>query len=154
MNLKNERKQIKPPLVCFGDPATVKPGDKAEVVPECLQLVPLLQFPQFPLDFVEEVGALEAAAVAVEADDDGAEAADQNRGPVHPELFRHHLPAGRTVPAGEYRQNENQNEESGEMFIYKTVSRSGDSWRNSSQYDTIQWRITIFTSSQILSHEY
>lgn len=59
--------------------------------PQRLQLVPLLQFSQFPPDFVEEVGALEAAAVAVEADDDGAEAADQDRGPVHPELLRHHL---------------------------------------------------------------
>lgn len=65
--------------------------------PQRLQLVPLLQFPQFPPDFVEEVGALEAAAVAVEADDDGAEAADQDRGPVHPELLRHHLAAGGTV---------------------------------------------------------
>lgn len=81
---------------------------KVEVVPECLQLVPLLQFPQFPLDFVEEVGALEAAAVAVEADDDGAEAADQHRGPVHPELLRYHLPARRTVPVGAYRRNENR----------------------------------------------
>lgn len=85
-----------------------KQAVKIKVVPECLQLVPLLQFPQFPLDFVEEVGALEAAAVAVEADDDGAEAADQNRGPVHPELLRYHLPAGRTVPVGEYRRNENR----------------------------------------------
>lgn len=47
---------------------------------------------------MEEVGALEAAAVAVEADDDGAEAADQDGGPVHPELLRHHLAARRPVP--------------------------------------------------------
>lgn len=58
-----------------------------EGVPQCLQLVPLLQFSQVPPDLVEEVGALETAAVAVKADDDGAEAADQNRGPVHPELL-------------------------------------------------------------------
>lgn len=54
---------------------------------ECLQLVPLLQLAQFPPHFVQEAGALEAAAVAVEADDDGAEAADQNCGPVHLELL-------------------------------------------------------------------
>lgn len=65
--------------------------------PQGLQLVPLLQFSQFPPDFVQEVGALEAAAVAVEADDDGAEAADQDCGPVHPELLRHHLTARGTV---------------------------------------------------------
>lgn len=47
---------------------------------------------------MEEVGALEAAAVAVKADDDGAEAADQNCGPVHLELLRHHLPTRCAVP--------------------------------------------------------
>lgn len=46
---------------------------------------------------MQEAGALEAAAVAIEADDDGAEAADQNCGPVHPELLGHRLPAWRTV---------------------------------------------------------
>lgn len=55
--------------------------------PEGLQLVSLLQLAQFPPHFVQEAGALEAAAVAVEADHDGAEAADQNRGPVHLELL-------------------------------------------------------------------
>lgn len=72
------------------------------VWPERLQLVPLLQLPQPPLDFMKKVGALEAAAVAVKADDDGAEAADQNRGPVHLELLGHHLSTGRTI-AVEYR---------------------------------------------------
>lgn len=47
---------------------------------------------------MEQVGALEAAAVAIEADDDGAEAADQNRRPVHLELLRHHLTTRCTVP--------------------------------------------------------
>lgn len=65
--------------------------------PQGLQLVPLLQLPQPPPDLVQEVGALEAAAVAVEADDDGAEAADQDCGPVHPELLRNHLTAGCAV---------------------------------------------------------
>lgn len=49
---------------------------------------------------MEKVGALEAAATAVKADDDGAEAADQNRRPVHSELLRHHLTARRTVSVG------------------------------------------------------
>lgn len=73
-------------------------SESERVLPQRLQLVPLLQLPQFPADFVEEVGALEAAAVAVEADDDGAEAADQDGGPVHPELLRYHLAARRPVP--------------------------------------------------------
>lgn len=78
----------------------------ADVGPECLQLVPLLQLSQLPPDFVEQVGALKAAAVAIEADDNGAEAADQNGVPVHMELLRHHLAARRTVPV-ENRQNHN-----------------------------------------------
>lgn len=93
---ENERKLVK--LTDFWPSAAVVSSVKAEVLPERLQLVPLLQLPQFPPDFVEKVGALEAAAVAVKADDDGAETADQNCGPVHPELLRHHLPAGCTVP--------------------------------------------------------
>lgn len=67
-------------------------------IPECLQLVPLLQLPQFPPHFVQEAGALEAAAVAVEADDDGAEAADQDGGPVHLELLRHRLATRHPIP--------------------------------------------------------
>lgn len=67
-------------------------------IPECLQLVPLLQLPQFPPHFVQEAGALEAAAVAVEADDDGAEAADQDSGPVHLELLRHRLATRHSIP--------------------------------------------------------
>lgn len=65
--------------------------------PERLQLVPLLQLAQPLPDLVEQVGALKAAAVAVEADHDGAEAADENGGPVHLEPLRHHLPAGRPI---------------------------------------------------------
>lgn len=42
---------------------------------------------------MEQVGALEATAMAIKADNDGAETADENCGPVHPELFSHHLPA-------------------------------------------------------------
>lgn len=94
---RNERGAVKLQLDFWGL-TTVVLAVKAEALPERLQLVPLLQYSQFPPDFVEEVGALEAAAVAVKADDDGAEAADQNRGPVHPELLRHHLAAGCTVP--------------------------------------------------------
>lgn len=73
--------------MCFGAWATVTLAGEAGGLPECLQLVLLLEFSQFPPDFVEEVGALEAAAVAIKADDDGAEAADQDCGPVHPELL-------------------------------------------------------------------
>lgn len=87
---------------CFEAVVTVTLAVQAEVLPECLQLVPLLEFTQFPADFVEKVGALEAAAVAVKADNDGAVAADQNCGPVHPELLRHHLPARRTVPVWDF----------------------------------------------------
>lgn len=47
---------------------------------------------------MQEAGALEAAAVAVEADDDGAEAADQDRGPVHLELLRHRLATWDSIP--------------------------------------------------------
>lgn len=67
--------------------AAVTSAVEAEGLPECLQLVPLLQLSQFPPDFVEKVGALEATAMTIEADDDGAIAADQDGGPVHPELL-------------------------------------------------------------------
>ncbi|MEQ2206289.1 hypothetical protein XENOCAPTIV_027134, partial [Xenoophorus captivus] len=56
-------------------------------------LVPLLQLPKPPANLVEQVGSLETAAVAVKADNDGAETADEYRGPVHPELLRYHLSA-------------------------------------------------------------
>lgn len=47
---------------------------------------------------MQKVGALKATTVAVKADDNGAEAADQNCGPVHLELLRHHLPTRCTIP--------------------------------------------------------
>lgn len=50
---------------------------------------------------MEEVGALKSAAVAVKADNNCAEAADQDGGPVHLELLRHHLPAGGPIPVEE-----------------------------------------------------
>lgn len=96
MNLKMKGNWLN--LKCFEVVVSVTPAVKAEVLPECLQLVPLLEFTQFPADFVEKVGALEATAVAVKADNDGAVAADQNCGPVHLELLRHHLPARRAIP--------------------------------------------------------
>lgn len=76
---------------------------EAGTSPECLKLVPLLQLAQFPPHFVQEAGALEAAAVAVEADDDGAKAADQNRGPVHLELLWHWLAARHSIPVVQYK---------------------------------------------------
>lgn len=99
MNLKNERKTVTASKL-FARSASVIFTVMFEVWPERRQLVPFLQFPQILEDLVEEVGALEAAAVAVDAEDDRAEAADQNSGPVHLELLRHHLPAGCPVPVG------------------------------------------------------
>lgn len=95
MNLKMKMKLnvSNSKLLCDG--TALVPGGAS---PECLQLIPLLQLPQLPSDFVQKVGSSEAAAVAVKADHDGAETADQNRGPVHLELLRHHLATRRAVP--------------------------------------------------------
>lgn len=66
--------------------------------PKSFQLVSLLKLSQFLLHAVEEVCSLKSTAAAVQPHDYDVEGADQNRGPVHLKLLRHHLTTGGAVP--------------------------------------------------------
>lgn len=58
---------------------------------KCILLILLLKHAQFLLDPMQQVGALEAAALPVTTQHDGAEAAHQHRGPIQVKLLWHHL---------------------------------------------------------------
>ena len=92
-------------LAFYSDVLEVVFRSQDEDVLERVLLILLLEHAQFPLDPVQQVGALEAAASPVAAHHDGAEAAHQHRGPVHLKPLRHRLTAGRPVAA---RENKNE----------------------------------------------
>lgn len=69
--------------------------------PHSLYLVLLLQGAQLVLHFVQELGALEAAASSIAFDHHSPMAADKHRLPCHLKLLSHALAAGGAVPAND-----------------------------------------------------
>lgn len=82
---------------------------------DCILLILFLEHAQLLLDPVQEVGAVEAAASSIASHHNGAEAADQHRGPVHVKLLRHHLAT--RCPIAANIQQPQQNNKASKLII-------------------------------------